>query len=305
MLCLLIGTTSFGWPTDAAIRDIRARDVAATVVAGAALAASGVGLQGLLRNPLAEPFILGLSTGAAVGIIFQQYLQIENKLDPSPAYTGAVIGGLLTMTILFLAARRRGVIDPLGLLLTGVVLSSINGAIILLINYLDGSGAVMADLAQWMMGSVNQGVTFKEVRVIAVLVAICITLLHWQGRAIDIATLSDAEASSLGVSLGRLRTILFLTASLLATGAVVLCGPIAFVGLIAPHIARMLIGPHHRPLLWAAVLIGMTIVTLSHAAGKFMQLQYQTGIMPIGVFTAILGGPILLWMLRPMIGREE
>ena len=129
-------------------------------------------------------------------------------------------------------------------------------------------------------------------------------VLTRSARAMDVASLSDAEAMSLGVRLNRLRTVLFLAATVLAAGAVVLAGPIAFVGLIAPHLARLALGPRHGPLLIGAALIGAGLVVAADTVSALLALKLGIGRMPIGIFTAMLGGPAFLWMLRPHLGRS-
>ena len=303
---LCIGSSGIGWPTgefaEWVIRSRLHRLVVAVVV-GIALATSGVALQALLRNPLAEPYILGLSTGAAAGVMAQSLLLYMLGIAFGPGYLGALIGAAASMLIVFLAGRRRGLIDPLGLLLTGVVLGTINGAIIMLLNYLVGPGGLRDDLARWMMGYLNESLPWRTVAVVAIAVGGGVTLLQTLARPMDIATLSEQEAHSLGVNLPRMRTLLFLTASVLAAGAVILAGPIAFVGLISPHIARLLLGPRHHALLLGSAFIGATLILLADVTSSLIAHQFGIGTIPIGVFTAIVGGPAFLWMLHPQLGR--
>jgi len=330
---LLLGTSGFGWPTSAsgwavlahwsesvggwlglveppelpsagvAIVTERLHRLALAAIVGTSLALSGVALQALLRNPLAEPYILGLSTGAAAGMMAQRLLFVQLGLTLGMSQAGALLGATATMAIVFIAGRRRGVIDPLGLLLTGVVLSTINSALIMMFNYLVGPGGLRDDLTAWMMGFLNQGAAWPAVGAIAGVTLIGGLVLLGVGPAMDVASLSDSEAMSLGVRLQRLRAIEFAVASVLAAGAVVLAGPIAFVGLICPHSARLLVGPRHRPLLVSSAMLGATLIVAADTLSALLHLQLGVGRMPIGVFTAILGGPAFLWMLRPHLGR--
>ncbi len=305
---LLIGSADLGWPTgvhgDIVIRDRVLRMLIGLVV-GVALSVSGVSLQTLLRNPLAEPYILGLSTGAGAGIMVQSYLHylIRDEVAVGTNAGGAVMGAAAIMLIVFLAGRRRGVIDPLGLLLTGVVLSTICGALILMMNYLVGPGGIRDDISRWMMGNLDGDVGVASLGLIAGVTVLGFVLLLANSRAMDVATTSDSEAESLGVNLPRLRALLFAVASLLAAGAVVLAGPIAFVGLICPHIARLLLGPRHGPLLIGSALLGAALVITADTTSAALNLWLGIGLMPIGIFTAIVGGPAFLWMLRPQLGR--
>ena len=284
------------------VLDIRLNRLVLAALVGSSLATSGVALQSLLRNPLAEPFILGMSSGAGVGVMGQMLLNHYGGHGWVAPHTGALLGALISMAIVYGAGRRRGVIDPLGLLLVGVVVGTINGAIIVLLNYLPGSTGLRDDLARWMMGYLNEAVIGTP----AILVVACLTiggliLLLASARAMDAASFSDDEAQSLGVNIGRLRKVLFITSSVLAAGAVVLAGPIAFVGLISPHLVRLLVGPGHRGLLLGAAMVGATMVALADTAT--VALDFGQGRLPLGVFTAVIGGPVFVWMLRPHLGR--
>jgi len=307
---LLIGSADLGWPTgvhgDIVVRD-RVMRMLIGLIVGVALSVSGVSLQTLLRNPLAEPYILGLSTGAGAGIMVQSYLHylIRDELAVGTNAGGAVIGAATIMLIVFLAGRRRGVIDPLGLLLTGVVLSTICGALILMMNYLVGPGGIRDDISRWMMGNLDGDAGGLSIMLLGSVTAIGLVVLIYFSRAMDVATTSDAEAGSLGVNLPRLRAMLFAVASLLAAGAVVLAGPIAFVGLVCPHIARLMLGPRHGPLLIGSALLGAALVITADTASAGLHLWLGIGLMPIGIFTAIVGGPAFLWMLRPQLGRGD
>jgi iron complex transport system permease protein len=290
------------------VMGLRLTAVVLACLAGSALAASGVALQALLRNPLAEPFVLGLSSGATLGVVGQEVLRrtwsahFASNLGPS--YLGALLGAGVAMAVVFLASRRRGVIDPLGLLLTGVVLSNICGSLVLMLLYLVGRGQLDTRLSRWMMGylepSVVGSIWFPAA--LLVVVAALVALVAY-GRAMDVATFSDTEAASLGVNLPRLRTILFLAASALAAAAVVVAGPLAFVGLICPHLGRILLGPAHRRLAVASCFLGALLVVLADIAGNLLDRLTHIGVMPIGVFTALVGGPVFLWILRPHLGR--
>jgi len=307
---LVIGEAMLGWPEGeyaGYMQRARLTRMLLGLIVGVALSVSGVSLQALLRNPLAEPYILGLSTGAGAGIMLQAYLYflVYDEVMIGTPIGGALLGAGATMLIVFLAGRRRGVIDPLGLLLTGVVLSTICGALILMLNYLIGPGGIRDDIARWMMGNLDSGTGWMTIVLVGGVTLAGWVVLLMVGRAMDVATTSDAEAMSLGVNLGRLRTVLFAVSSVLAAGAVVLAGPIAFVGLVCPHIARLALGPSHRPLLIGSAMLGGALIVAADTASAALNLWLGIGLMPIGVFTAMVGGPVFLWMLRPQLGRGE
>jgi len=317
----LVAGTTFGWPPGdggealrrllpgveaggpVSVLDIRLLRVILAVVVGASLATSGLALQGLLRNPLAEPFVLGLSTGAAVGFMGQALIGRAVGEPLGVGWTGAVVGAAISSGIVFAAGQRRGVVDPLGLLLAGVVLSAVNGSIVVMLNYMVGPGGMRDQLIQWMMGHLNEGVDSRTLFAIGALCALGIGLTWRLGRSMDVAGFSDVEAVSLGVAIGRLRVWLFLVASVLAAGAVVLAGPVAFVGLICPHAARLLLGPAHRPLVAGSAMLGSVLILLADTASVGIDTLTGIGRMPVGIFTALLGGPAFIWLLRPRLGR--
>lgn len=304
ILRMCVGQT-FGWPDRHDILVIRGNHLMTALVVGTALATSGVGLQALLRNPLAEPFILGLSTGAGVGIVAQSLIVRNFGLDAQPAHVGALVGAILSMAIVFFAAHRGGIIDRVGLLLTGIVLSTINGALIMLINYLNGPGGLQNNIASWMMGNFMEVDKLWHFWAVAGVTVVGLGIFLCLGRAMDAASFSSAESISLGVPLRNLRATLFIVAGTLAAGSVVLAGPIAFVGLISPHMARLLLGPIHRWVLLGSAVIGAALLVLANSASEVVDMYYETGILPVGIFIALLGGPMFLWILRPYLGRHE
>lgn len=329
-LRLWVGTSAWGFPSGAGrweVVALRGDRLITAAVVGVALAVAGVALQALLRNALAEPFILGLSTGAAAGMVGQRLLAaaLGISLGLGGGLIGAAVGAAASMAVVFLASRRRGVLDPLGLLLTGVVLSTINGALIMLAVHFRPD-LLRVELSQWMMGYLSDDagaaatwlwgwlrsdhVEFTVgtpwlLGVVASATGIGLAVLIGQARAMDVATLSAGEARALGVDLRRLRGVLFFVSSGLAAGAVVLAGPIAFVGLVCPHVARLMLGPRHRGLLWCSAGLGGALVILADTAGAALAKGLDVGVVPLGVFTAIVGGLAFLWMLRPHLGRGE
>lgn len=303
---VMVGATTVGLPAGEAaglVWELRLHRVAMAATVGAALAVGGVALQTLLRNPLAEPYILGLSTGAAAGVMAQSLLFYYMGIALGASHIGALVGAMASMLIVYAASRRHGVLDPLGLLLTGVVLGTINGSIVMLLNYLAGPGGLRDNLMRWMMGYLNESTGETTLGLVAGVTLAGTVVLLMTHRAMDVATLSESEARSLGVPLAGLRTVLFVIASVLAAGAVVLAGPIAFVGLICPHLARLMLGPRHGPVLLASALLGASLIIAADMASAAIALSGRTGVMPIGIFTAMLGGPVFLWMLRPHLGR--
>ena len=292
----------FHWP-DSQILQVRLFRVVLACLVGVALASSGVALQTLLRNPLAEPFILGLSTGATVGLLLLRWLGPQYGHAMVPQHVGAVVGAVASALVVYFASRRHGVLDPLGLLLVGVVLSTINGAIIMLLHYMLRGPS--PPIEPWMMGHLDEGLDGATVWSAAATILISFVVLVVVAPSMDVATFSDDEAQSLGVNLARLRRVLFAVASLLAGAAVILAGPLAFVGFVCPHLGRLVLGPTHRILLFASALIGAVMILLSDVVIVCIDARWNTGQLPMGIFTAVVGGMVFLWMLRSNLKRPE
>ena len=296
---LLVGDT-FGWP-GGEIFNIRGQRLILGILVGGSLSVAGVLLQALLRNPLASPYVLGVSTGAALGVMvaltaFGSASAVLLGVDQLAALLGAV----LTMVLVYGLSQRRGWVDPLGLLLVGVMMNAMNGAAIMFLNYLNPHGA-KAQIAVWMMGYLNENAGGSVIVIVAAASIICVAIAYALGRSMDVATLSDSEAQSVGLNLPAVRLALFGLAGVLTAGSIVLAGPIAFVGLVCPHIVRLLIGPVHRPMIIGSALAGAALIVGADTAIKALDLGQ--GLMPVGIVTALVGGPIFIGLLRPQLGK--
>jgi len=288
------------------------RVIAAGIV-GTALAAAGVTLQALLRNPLADPYVLGISSGSTVGVML--WLLIPTLMPglmtalPSILVTAgpsipAVAGALLTCVLVFVLARGAGGagggMQPVTLLLVGVVISSMNAAVLMVLNSLAPHG-LKSDMASFMLGSISEGALtpgLLAVAAVVLLVGYVPTLLA--AYALNIGTLSDTEATSLGINIQRLRVLCFVCASIMTGAAILLSGPIGFVGLICPHICRRLKwigGADHRILMIAAPLCGAAFLMLADSVVR-VGATLNKGLFPVGVVTALCGGPFFLYLLK-------
>lgn len=289
----------FGWPHETGILSLRLTAAACCAIAGAALGVSGLLLQSLLRNPLASPFILGLSAGAGLGMTAATWLALAFPpfawLLMGGALLPASVGALASLALVVAIGRRRGVIDPLTLVLAGVIVSSLASAMTLLIQHLLPF-EVRGRIDAWMLGRIPE-VTPGAIAWLAGTITVAgVVVAHRLGRAMDAGALSDAEAISVGLDLPRLRVWLLLVAATLAAAATALCGPLAFIGLVAPHLARMVCGARHRLLVIGAALAGMTLLIAAEVVRQIIDLG--AGRLPIGVVTAILGSIAFLWLLR-------
>jgi len=288
---------AFGMP-DAEILGLRAQSVLSAALLGGALGLSGLSLQVLLRNPLASPFVLGVSSGAGFGVALVLALAWSFSI-PAVAFggevAGAVAGSLATLALVAWLGRAREGHDPTTLVLAGVIIGSIFSAGTMLLEQLVPFG-LRGDLLSWMAGRLPELPTQSALWTLALSAAGGLSVLWFHANALDVATLSDDEAISTGVNLVRLRATLFAIGGLLAAIAVAYAGPIGFVGLIGPHLARRLVGARHAELVPAAALAGAALLVGADALRQGIDLG--TGRLPVGVVTALAGGPTFLWLLR-------
>ncbi|HUS92430.1 MAG TPA: iron ABC transporter permease [Phycisphaerae bacterium] len=276
----------------------RALRLLAAAVVGASLAAGGAALQGLLRNPLAEPYILGISSGAGVGVLLGLAASARVAL-PLWASTPvlAFAGAMATCAAVYAIAQRRGRLDPYSLILSGVIVNSFNGAIMLTI-YLYVDRYRIADFAYWAMGQLPDS---TNLRLLAVCGACAVGgwgVLLASAAGFNVLGLGDDVAASSGVSVHRLRLATFAAVGLMTAAAVALAGPVGFLGLIVPHLCRMAFGADHRLGVLASGFAGaiflMAAETLCRTIGPYL----GAGRIPVGIVTALTGGPFFIYLLR-------
>jgi len=264
------------------------------LVVGGALGVAGAALQALLRNPLAEPHIIGVSGGAALGGVLTMLLVgrtpvTELSLQPLGSFAGA----LLATALLVRLGTLRGHLHPYTLLLAGVVCNAVAGALIMFLNsiadFYQAHGIIF-----WLMGSLATQ-SYALVGVVGLYVAGGLAVLGWQARTLNVLSLGDEEAWHLGVDVDRARRIAFAGSALLVGAVVAVSGMIGFVGLIVPHVARLLLGSDNRLLLPASFLAGgMALVWADTVARTALGATE----LPVGVITAMCGGPFFVWLLR-------
>jgi len=272
------------------------------LIVGATLASCGAALQGLLRNPLADPFILGVSGGAALGSAAITLLGLGSALV---APLGGFAGALVALVVVTALATEHGRVAPLAMLLIGVVFNALASAGLMVLHALADPGAVQVTLVR-LMGSV--GADPSEPLLLPLLAGVSglgLALLFASARSLNLLALGDDTARSLGVSPDRLRLLLFVVISLPVGATVAVTGLIGFVGLIAPHAVRLLVGPDHRLVLPLSALVGAAFVVAADATVSALAPTLGTE-LPVGVLTALVGGPLFLALLRhrPSAGRE-
>ncbi len=271
---------------------------------GAALATAGVALQALLRNPLAEPFVLGVSGGAALGgtaaLAVAALAGTGTALGAAAGSgtsvaLGASAGAAASTALVFALGRIGGKLVPEAALLVGVVFNAFAAGVITVVKVLVPPEDA-ARLLYWLMGAVGYAAP-GTLAVGAALVALAVGVLVAASAQLNLLSLGDDEAASLGVEVGRSRGIVFLAASLATGAAVALAGMVGFVGLIVPHLLRRALGPDHRVLVPASALFGAAFLVAADAAARlaFLPLGSEP---PVGALTALLGGPLFLWLLR-------
>lgn len=272
------------------VRDLRVPRVALAALVGAALGTSGGALQGALRNALAEPYLLGVSGGAAVGAVLTFAFGVGDPLLlPLGAFAGA---GAASVLVLGIARVSGGRADPRLLVMGGVVVGAFANAVVM-VALASAPADTIRDALWWMMGSVADA-RWPQVGVLALYVAVgCGALLRW-ARDLDALALGEEAAASLGVDVDRAGPRVFLAASLLAAASVASAGLVGFVGLVVPHLARALGARAHRSLLGASAVFGATLVVAADVAARTVRAPSE---LPLGAVTALVGVPFFLWRL--------
>jgi iron complex transport system permease protein len=302
--CLMLGSTgSFGWPTTAQFQ-FRKDVVLTASLVGAALAAAGVAYQAILRNPLADPYLLGASSGASLAA----YLWRLPFLSGMLAFSGtgqaisqqscAFAGAIISVAIVFALAGSRGRLEPLTLLLVGVIVNAVNGSIFLFVDAVHKGLPAGEGPLTFLVGAIQTNLTPQQFHLAATIFVLGFLLLLFISGELNVAALGDVEAESMGVRIQRLRWIALITASLITAAAVAISGPIGFVGLVCPHLARMIVGRDQRVLLPASTALGAALLAIADAVSRKMAGSggLET-VLPVGVLTGLLGGPFFLLLL--------
>ena len=261
---------------------------------GAALAAAGVVLQAMLRNPLATPFRLGVSAGAALGAMVAIAFGLDvGRLGVSSVPIASFIGSLVAMAIVYwLATSQRRGLSTNVLLLAGVTLNSFFSALILFLQY-------MADFTQsfravrWLMGDLDVGNYSPILAALPFLIA-AFAVFAFLPRTLNLLTMGEDVAAARGVEVMAAQRWSFFSASLATGAAVSLGGPIGFIGIVVPHLVRLMVGSDHRIVLPAAALFGAAFAVLCDLAARTIMAPLE---LPVGIITAMIGGPFFLWLL--------
>ncbi len=274
---------------------LRIPRVAMAFLAGSALAASGMSFQAMFRNPLATPFTLGISSGASLGAALCFLMRWNFAFLGIPGFTlAAFCGAALTILLVYALTTQA----PQGsttatMLLAGVAISFFFSSLILFLQYISDISQTFR-MIRWVMGGMENVVSFRDVLTLLPFVFIGCLIIASLTHELNLMLLGEDFAASRGVAVNFTRMLLFFAVSLMVGAVVAFCGPIGFVGLMVPHICRLLVGPEHRFLFPATWLLGGAFLVLCDTVGRTIMAP---GELPVGVITALLGGPFFLWLL--------
>jgi len=308
LVCLLIGSQSAS--LSAALRGptlngqsntdyeilvhIRLPRVLLAAIIGAALAASGSVFQAVLRNPLADPYILGVSSGAGLGTLAAVLLGWTWSLfGMSAMMLTAFVGALGTTWLVWLIGKAAGGANITGLLLAGVVVNAFFSAMIMFLTSIASARQVQTTMF-WLMGNIAQMQQFEVIAVSALIVGIGITILTRLGPSLNILSFGAEDAAAMGVSVWKVCLTAFSIAALITSTAVCLSGLVGFVGLVVPHAVRLVAGPDHRQLIPLSALTGAAFLVLADTLARVI---VAPAMLPVGVVTAMVGGPFFLILL--------
>ncbi|HEY8167150.1 MAG TPA: iron chelate uptake ABC transporter family permease subunit [Candidatus Limnocylindrales bacterium] len=280
------------WPetTQVIVLDLRLPRVLTAAVVGAGLAVAGTAFQGLLRNPLADPYVLGAASGAALGAAIAVIIPVSVAwLGFGLVHALAFSGALIAVAIVWRLARTTSLSSLTALLLTGYAVGSLLAAGLSIAMYV--SGAQLRQIVFYLLGGFS-GASWPQLAAAAPLVVLGSILLLLRARSLNALLLGEETAANLGIDVRRERAIILALASLVTAAAVAVSGLIGFVGLIVPHVVRLIVGPDARLVLPLSALVGAAFLTLADLVARI------PGELPVGVVTAIIGAPFFLVILR-------
>lgn len=308
LIATATGTASVSWKSLLAVflNHIEAGDTSADIlfyirlprvilaaVVGASLSIAGAVFQGLFRNPMADPYVLGVSSGAAIGAIIAMLagggLYIAG-FSTVPFF--AFAGGILSIALVYNLAKVGKAVPVMTLLLAGIAVSAFLSAVVSLLTYF--SGDQLHQVVFWMMGGLG-GASWPQVLAMLPYILVGFIIIYCQARELNILLLGEETARQLGVETERVKKILMVGASLLVAAAVSTSGIIGFVGLIVPHFIRLAAGPDHRLLLPASALLGASTLI---AADTLARTIISPTELPVGIITAIVGAPVFIYLLK-------
>lgn len=281
-----------GASTEAAILwEIRFPRVLLALVAGVGLAAAGVTWQGVLRNPLADPYLIGVSAGGALGAGLALFWKGNLPLGSQAIPVAAFLGSLLALALVWSISGRGARFSVERMLLAGVAVGSFLSAILSMLVFWNQES--LTTLYFWMLGSFS-GRTWEDLTLALPYLGVGLALIFWQLRHLNVLQLGSERARGLGVDTASVQRWLIIGASLVTASVVAVCGMIGFVGLVVPHLTRLLVGPDLRKVLPASCLLGAILLVGADLAARTLWAPAE---MPVGVLTALLGAPFFLYLI--------
>ncbi|WP_205856831.1 FecCD family ABC transporter permease [Phytoactinopolyspora endophytica] len=273
---------------------IRTPRVLLAVVVGAGLSVVGVAIQAMVRNALADPFVLGVSSGASVGAVTVSVFGVLTAMGIYAVSVGAFLGALLASALVYTAAYGRTGVTPLRLVLTGVAMSFGFQAVMSVIVYFAPSSEATSTVLFWTMGSFGAA-TWGSLPVVVGAVLAAIVVLRRNGRRLDVMAMGDETAASLGVDAAKMRRGLFVLTSLVTGAMVAVSGAIGFVGLVMPHLVRIVVGAGHARVFTIAPLAGAIFMVWVDLVSRTLVAPRE---LPLGVITALVGVPVFITLMR-------
>jgi iron complex transport system permease protein len=298
---LLRRTSSLSSDYGLIVLDIRLPRILLGIVVGASLSVAGTSFQALLRNPLADPYVLGVSSGAALGAIIA--LIVEGHLNLSPEIAGlitpfgAFLGAALTIAIVYVLGLREGEMDSTALLLGGIITASFLSAIIMfLMTTLSGNN--LRGMAFWLMGDLSTPQPRSLLYFLCIGFIVAAGAIYTTASDLNLLLAGEKEAMHLGVDVPRVRIVVYIAASILTGLAVSVSGTIGYVGLLVPHVMRLIFGSDHRMLIPATALGGAIAIVIADTLARTIAAPTD---LPVGAMTAAAGAPLFLYLLRRRI----
>ena len=277
--------------------DIRLPRILMGIIVGIALGISGAILQGLFRNPLIDPGFIGVSSGAAIGamfvIMFSQIIALENNFYIQfllPVF--AMTGGLSTTILVYKMSQMSGKTNIMAMLLSGIAVNAFSGSIIGFLVY-RASDMELRSFTFWTLGSLdNSNWLIVSIAIVAILIPLIVSFKL--RKKLDVFMLGDAEAGYLGLNIEKLKKRIIFISALMVGVTVAFCGMIGFIGLVTPHLVRLIMGPSHKTLIFGSAILGAIILILADFISRIIIAPAQ---LPIGIITSALGAPFFLWLI--------
>jgi len=272
-----------------AIINLRSLRIIAAILVGSGLAVSGIALQAILRNPLAEPYLLGTSSGAGLAAVIAAIIGISRIYMPFAAFLGAV----LSIIIVYSLSREKGVIADKSLILSGVIISVAFSSVIVFLVTLFGNEA-MHEMNWWLWGSL-QVYDYKLLLLVSLPVILGICAIYLFAQDLNAISMGEEEAMHLGIDTQNIKKVLIVITALITASLICICGIIGFVGLIIPHMMRLVVGPNHKVLIPTTCLAASVFMVI---CDLFSRTLFAPVEIPIGVITAIIGTPVFIILLK-------